>query len=104
MIDLFSYAETYPNAPGHRGIKTSIEGAKAIKPHVNSLHARILRELDFMGTHGATNSELRKHIHIESGCMSARLRELCLQGKIKDSGMTRKNDDTGVSQVVWVLT
>lgn len=101
--DLFAYTPPqYPFAPGHRGIETSREGANAIQPKVSGLHAKIMTILHKNGLEGATNCELRKAIgNIENGTMSARLRELVLQGRIMDSGFTRKAQ-SGVSQIVWV--
>lgn len=95
MNDLFTYIPS-------RNIPTSLEGAEHIKPKVNGLHARIMLHIERAGVEGCTNSELRQMIgNIENGTMSARLRELFLEGKIQDSGMTRKGL-SGVSQIVWI--
>ena len=96
-MDLFSY----PTSPGHRGIPTSVEGAKHIQPKVGTMYDRILEHLDGMGRWGATNCELREIIGCENGTMSARIRELVLKGQIVDSGNIRKAK-SGVNQIVWV--
>ena len=103
QTSLFDYTPPpkYPYAPPHRGIETSIEGAKKIAPKCNGLHQKIIMLLRDVG--GMNNCELREAIgNIENGTMSARIRELVLQGKVRDSGVKRKGK-SGVSQIVWVL-
>lgn len=95
IVDLFNYQAT-------RNIPTSMEGLRKIEPKKNGLHARIMLHIERAGVEGCTNSELRQMIgSVENGTMSARIRELFLEGKIQDSGMTRKGV-SGVSQIVWI--
>lgn len=94
--DLFTYSERYPNSPGHRGVDTSIEAAKRIKPRVPALHSLMIRHIGL----GATNDELSAATGIKNSTVSGRLREMVLLGKIYASD-ERRAGKSGVKQIVW---
>lgn len=96
MNDLF-----YPHSPGHRGVDSSIEGAKVVKPSVASMHDRILRFLKERG--GLTCEQLCEIMEVSKpGTMSARLRELELLKYIRKTDRRRKSR-SGVNVIVWEL-
>lgn len=92
----------YPDAPGHRGIATSIEAAAAITPVLGKLQRAVLRALSGAGERGATTNELAEILAIDRGSVQPRTSELRRQHLIMDSGRRRPNAN-GKNAIVWTL-
>lgn len=93
----------YPDAPGHRGIDTSIAAAEALLPALASMQSQALRAIRDAGERGLTSDELAAVLGRERWEMRPRTSELKLKGAIRDSRMRRQNC-TGKSAIVWVST
>lgn len=91
----------YPDAPGHRGIDTSIAAAEALLPALAGLQNIALRAIRDAGERGLTSDELALLLGRERWEMRPRTSELKLKGSIRDSGMRRQNC-TGKKAIVWV--
>lgn len=111
MSDLFNFnappdraQQRYPNAPGHRGVDTSVEAATAIAPCLKGLQARALREIRASGRLGLTSQELADHIGVDRTAIQPRTTELKLLGLIRDSGQRRPNRTSGKNAIVWITS
>jgi DNA-binding MarR family transcriptional regulator len=62
--------------------------------------AKVLATIRARG--GCTIHEIATRLRVPDGTASARVRELTLQGRIRDSGTRRKNPHSGVRAIVWV--
>jgi hypothetical protein len=93
--------DQYPNAPGHRGIDTSIEAAGLIAPTLGHLQAVTRRAILSAGKHGATAHELCDSLNMERTSIQPRISELRQKRLIADSGQRRRNS-SGVNAIVWV--
>lgn len=93
----------YPDTPGHNFRDTSIEAAKRMEPKAAALRLRVLGEIQVRGDFGATCDELVAAMGLLSQSASARLRELFLKGKIKDSGK-RRLTRYDRNAIVWIAT
>ncbi len=94
-------AKAYPNAPGHRGIDTSIEAAAVIAPKLGRLQALTLQAIRLAGCTGITAHELCDRLKMERTSIQPRISELRRKGLITDSKMRRRNASR-VSAIVWV--
>lgn len=101
-LDLFGNLppERYPDAPGHRGIDTSVEAADAIKTRVTGLRARALAAIGWAGAYGITTSELAARTGIDYAAIQPRTSELRKMGLIVDSRRRRMNHK-GKREIVW---
>jgi DNA-binding MarR family transcriptional regulator len=99
MADL----QEYPNAPGHRGVDTSIEAAAAIAPKLGHLQKLVLATIRDAKGYGRTCNELAKVLKIDRSSIQPRTSELKLKGLIEDSKRRRRNS-SGVNAIVWVAT
>jgi hypothetical protein len=93
----------YPDAPGHRGVDTSIEAADAIAPVTGRLRKLAYSLIEAAGATGLTNDELADRAEIDRGSIQPRTSELRLLGRIRDSGERRRNEN-GKRAIVWVLS
>lgn len=91
----------YPNAPGHRGVDTSIAASDAIAGCLGPLQRAVFRAIQSAGTHGLTTNEIAARTGIDRGSVQPRTSELRHQHMIADSGRRRPNAN-GKSAIVWV--
>ena len=92
----------YPNAPGHRGVDTSVAAAEHIAPAAQILLTKVLTAVIDAGPRGITVVEMATAHNLDRMGIQPRFSELRALGKIADSGMRRKNP-SGVSAIVWTL-
>jgi hypothetical protein len=92
---------TYPEAPGHRGVSTSIEAADAIESVTARLQRMALRAICAAGPNGLTADELAATLNCNRYTIQPRTTELRRKHLIIDSGARRLNV-TGKRAIVWV--
>jgi DNA-binding MarR family transcriptional regulator len=92
---------TYPNAPGHRGVDTSIAASEALAPKLGNLQSMALSALKDAGLHGYTADELADRLKMDRYSIQPRTSELKQKGLIRDSGQRRPNC-SGKLAIVWV--
>lgn len=98
-MNLFDYADRFPNSPGYRNESTSKEAARDIAPKQGTLQARVL---DFLKTNGpAISREIAYGTGIAYGSIQPRTSELKTKGVIEDSGQRRPDPETGKRAIVW---
>ena len=91
----------FPDAPGHRGIDTSIAAAVALKPCLGRLQDMTLATIRAAGGIGRTAHECCDALGIDRSAIQPRLSELRRKGLIADNGNRRQNV-SGKSAIVWV--
>lgn len=91
----------YPNAPGHRGVDTSIAAANALQPKLGRLHKSVLGTIRTAGNQGLTGDEIAVRLEMERWAVRPRTSELRRKGLIRDSGQRRPNC-TGKKAIVWI--
>ena len=96
-----SRANRYPDAPGHRGVDTSIEAAAVMVPKLGRLQDKTLQAIRLAGRAGVTAHEVCDRLEMERTSIQPRISELRHKGLIADSKMRRRNA-SGVSAIVWV--
>jgi DNA-binding MarR family transcriptional regulator len=94
---------TYPDAPGHRNVDTSIAAAEALTPKLGRLQRMALEAIGEAGTHGLTADELAARLQCDRWTIQPRTSELRRKGLIEDSGQRRPNS-TGKLAIVWAVT
>ena len=92
----------YPDAPGHRGVDTSIAAADAIAPKLGRLQRLAETTIRAAGFEGLTADELAARLDMERWSIQPRTTELSRKGIIRDSGRRRRNI-TGKAAIVWVV-
>lgn len=92
---------TYPNAPGHRGVDTSIAAALSLIPSLGHLQRKVLEAIAQAGHIGLTADELSAKLGRDRWSVQPRTSELRLKGLIRDSGSRRLNR-SGRRAIVWV--
>lgn len=92
---------SYPDAPGHRNIDTSIEAARELAPKVGRLQRIALEAIRNAGWLGLTADELMAIMGMERWSVQPRTSELKRKGLIRDSGLRRRNA-SGKRAIVWV--
>jgi len=92
----------YPDAPGHRGVRTSIEAADAVAPKLGRLQRMVHDAIASRGAFGLTADECAEVIGLDRWSIQPRTSELRRMGKIADSGLRRLNA-TRKRAIVWVL-
>ena len=92
----------YPDAPGHRGIDTSIAAADALAPSLGRLQRAVLRTILAASARGATTNEVAEALSIDRGSVQPRTSELRRCHIIMDSGRRRPNAN-GKNAIVWVV-
>lgn len=93
---------TYPDAPGHRNVETSIAAANELAPKLGRLQGMALSAIRNAGSHGFTALELAERLKVDRLAIQPRTSELKRRGLIRDSGQRRPNP-TGKSAIVWVI-
>lgn len=94
--------DQYPDAPGHRGIETSIEAADAVAPKTGRLQRLTLEAITASGANGLTADEAAEAVGLDRWSIQPRVSELRAKRLIADSGQRRRNA-TGKRAIVWVL-
>jgi len=92
---------TYPDAPGHRDVETSIAAADALAPKLGRLQRLAEGTIRNPGTHGLTADELAARLDTDRWSIQPRTSELKRKGLIQDSGQRRPNS-TGKLAIVWI--
>ena len=92
----------YPDAPGHRGVDTSIEAANDIAPDLGRYQRSAFSFILAAGDAGLTAEELAAAMGVERTTAQPRTSELRLRHMIKDSGQRRRNV-SGKRAIVWVV-
>jgi hypothetical protein len=102
--NLFGHSQPleYPDAPGHRGVATSIEAADAMAPKIGRLQRMAIDGIAGQREHGATADELAELLDLDRYSIQPRTSELSRKGLIVDSGLRRRNA-TGKRAIVWCL-
>lgn len=95
--DLFTEAETYPQAPGFKRTDTSRQAAEDMKPNAATLRSKVLRAL---GNCPLTADECAAVLRQPVLSIRPRLSELRELGRIEDSGKRRRNA-SGKNAIVW---
>ncbi len=93
---------TYPDAPGHRNVDTSIEAANDLAPKVGRLQRMALDAIRCAGRQGLTADELMGVLGMERWSVQPRTSELKRKGLIRDSGLRRRNV-SGKRAIVWII-
>lgn len=92
---------TYPDAPGHRNVETSIASAEALAPKLGRLQRLAQGAIRDAGLDGLTADELAASLEMDRWSIQPRTSELKRKGLIRDSGQRRPNC-TGKLAIVWV--
>ena len=91
----------YPDAPGHRGLETSVAAALALAPKLGRLQGMALAAIRDAGWLGLTADELADRLEMDRWSIQPRTSELKRKGLIRDSGQRRPNA-SGKLAIVWV--
>lgn len=91
----------YPDAPGHRGVETSVAAALALAPKLGRLQGMALTAIRDAGWLGLTADELADRLELDRWSIQPRTSELKRKGLIRDSGQRRPNA-SGKLAIVWV--
>lgn len=89
----------YPASPGFSNATTSKAAALSMRAHAGNLRDKVEAFMSQPG--GATCDEVHEALDMRHGTASARIRELVLLGRVKDSGK-RRVSTAGKSVIVWV--
>ena len=92
---------TYPDAPGHRNVDTSIAAANALAPKLGRLQRMAEGAIRDAGWLGLTADELAARLGMDRWSIQPRTTELRRKGLVRDSGFRRPNA-TGKQAIVWV--
>lgn len=93
--------DRYPDAPGHRGVETSIAAAVDIAPKLGNLQRQALAAIRDAGSYGLTADELAAKLGLDRWSIQPRTSELKRKGSIRDSG-NRRHNCTGKMAIVWI--
>jgi hypothetical protein len=92
----------YPDAPGHRGVETSVEAAESMKPSLARLQKLVLDAIGSRAALGATADECAALLGLDRWSVQPRTSELRRKRLIVDSGLRRRNE-TRKNAIVWTL-
>lgn len=92
---------TYPDAPGHRGVDTSIAAANDLVAKLGRLQRLAELTIREAGEEGMTADELAARLNLERWSIQPRTTELSRKGIVRDSGKRRSNR-TGKQAIVWI--
>jgi DNA-binding MarR family transcriptional regulator len=92
----------YPDAPGHRGVETSIAAAKTVAPKLGRLQRLALEAVKSRGAVGLTTDELAEALNLDRPSIQPRTSELSRKGLIVDSGLRRHNASRRRA-IVWIV-
>lgn len=100
-MDIFAYAETYPNRAGHKGYRdtgrASARSATRTAPKLRQMC------LDQLRSHSElTADEIAQNLGIDKLSIRPRCSELAALNQITDSGKRRRNS-SGKNAVCWRL-
>jgi len=101
MQDEFNF-DKYPNVAGHRGVRTSIQSAEEINPHISRIKKMIAIELESVFPNGLTGTELALRLKKNILTIRPRTTEMKLLGIIMDTEKTKKND-AGKPEIIYKL-
>lgn len=90
-------AETYPNAPGYSNPTTSQAAAASMDQHMSRLQKQVYEAI---AARPRTARELEDDLGMRPQTVTARIRELVLLKKVKDSGEKRLTDSNRQA-IVW---
>ena len=93
---------TYPDAPGHRNVDTSIAAAVVLAPKLGRLQRLAEGAIREAGAHGLTADELAARLDMDRWSIQPRTSELKRKGLIRDSKQRRPNC-TGKQAIVWIV-
>jgi predicted ArsR family transcriptional regulator len=99
-MNLFEFAEAYPQSPGFKARETSRAAAESVS-NAACVRGKVLRAIRRLGD--ATADEVAAHLNIDRLTVRPRCSELSAMGKIIDSGVRRKNG-SGRNAIAWVVT
>ena len=94
---------TYPDAPGHRNVETSIAAAEALAPKLGRLQRMAEEAIRDAGPSGLTADELATRLEMDRWSIQPRTSELRRKGLIRDSGQRRRNATRKLA-IVWIAT
>lgn len=98
MDDLFSHAEKhFPAAPGYSNDSTSKAAAKSMQPHMGRIQQQVFDRIKAVPS---TAREVEDALGLRTQTVTARIRELVLDGKVRDSGEKRLTDSNRKA-IVW---
>jgi hypothetical protein len=102
--DMFGHVEPdrYPDAPGHRGVETSIAAAEGVAPKLGRLQRMTLEAITARGPFGLTADELAERLGLDRYSIQPRTSELRRKGLIVDCGLRRRNASRKQA-IVWTL-
>lgn len=92
----------YPDAPGHRGVETSILASQSLRTKLGRLQAIAFDAIKKAGSNGFTADELAERLQIDRYSIQPRTSELKRKALIRDSGKRRANR-SGKLAIVWVV-
>jgi predicted ArsR family transcriptional regulator len=101
VMDLFQFAERYPNAPGYRQTETSKAAAESMKADAGLIRSAVVAALQRHGP--MTADQCAVALTLDKLSVRPRLSELRELGRVEDSGERRSNA-SGRSAIVWRLT
>ena len=93
---------TYPEAPGHRLVETSVAAADDFAPKLGRLQRIAEATIRDAGLRGLTADELAARLDMDRWSIQPRTSELKRKGLIRDSGRRRPNG-TGKLAIVWTV-
>ena len=88
---------TYPQAPGWKAQGTSRNAARAVRPRAKSLCEQVY---ELLKDAALTTDEAAASLNKSVLSIRPRFSQLLAQGRIYDTGRTRKNE-SGLSASVW---
>ena len=91
----------YPDAPGHRGVETSMAAADALTTKLGRLQRLVRATIQDAASDGLTADELAARLNLDRWSVQPRTTELRRKGLIRDSGRRRPNV-TGKRAIVWI--
>jgi len=93
---------TYPEEPGFvKGSDTSRAAAESMVEISPTLRGLLYRQFLLLGERGATDDELEKFTGLKHQTVSARRRELVLDGFLRENG--KRTSRSGRKAKVWVV-
>lgn len=92
---------TYPDAPGHRNVDTSVAAASDLAPNLGRLQRMAQAAIRDAGPIGLTADELAARLEMDRWSIQPRTSELRRKGLIRDSGRRRPNATKKLA-IVWI--
>ncbi|MBI0475747.1 hypothetical protein D9601_10325 [Sphingomonas sp. MA1305] len=95
--------DSYPHAPALGKTDTSAEAAASLEGVTARLQRMVRAVIAEAGPNGATGDEIAAKLDWHRFRVRPRTSELRAMKKIADSGLRRRNPDSGCKAIVWVL-